>query len=152
MHIDLQLRLVHQDDNIKVEVDENAKFIYLEWLQAPPTEEFRKAFHLAGMICLEYKCEYWLSEARPIPYLEFADQNWVLREMKPILIKSTLKKYARISSKESISLLDIHRIYSALNDEQDPNLKTHFESFTSKDAALDWLFSDFEQDKLSEEE
>ncbi|RNI22002.1 hypothetical protein [Rufibacter latericius] len=149
MHIDLQPQLVHQDEYLKVEVDPNASYIYVEWLQSPGTEEFRHSFRLAGEISLQQKCQYWLSDARPIPFLDFADQNWVLREMKPLLMTSPLKKYARLSSMESISLLDIHRIYSSLTDEQEIEVKTQFESFTSKEAALDWLFSEFGQEHNS---
>ncbi|WP_210465711.1 MULTISPECIES: hypothetical protein [Rufibacter] len=145
MHIDLQPELIHQDDYLKVEVDERAKYIYVEWLQAPATEEFRKSFRLAGMISLDKKCEYWLSDARPIPFLDFGDQNWILREMKPLLRTSSLKKYARLSSMESINLLDIHRIYSSIAEDDKGEFKTQFESFTSKQAALDWLFAEFDQ-------
>ncbi|KAA3437062.1 hypothetical protein [Rufibacter hautae] len=145
MHIDLQPELVYQDDYLKVEVDERAKYIYVEWLQSPGNEEFRNSFRVAGMISLEKKCEYWLSDARPIPFLDFGDQNWILREMKPLLRTSSLKKYARLSSMESINLLDVDRIYSSLTEDAKGDLKTQFESFTNKQAALSWLFADFDQ-------
>ena len=146
MHIDLQPQLVHQDEFLKVEVDKNIKYIYVEWFTGPSAEEFRKSFFLAASIALEEKAEYWLSDARAIPFLDFADKNWVLREMTPKLLESPLKKYARLSTKESIGLLDIHRIYSALSSQQAIDFRTKFETFTSREAALEWLFLDFEQD------
>lgn len=66
--------------------------------------------------------------------------------MTPKLLESPLKKYARLSTKESIGLLDIHRIYSALSSQQAIDFRTKFETFTSREAALEWLFLDFEQD------
>ncbi|WP_205504371.1 hypothetical protein [Rufibacter psychrotolerans] len=147
MHIDLQVKLVYQDDYLKVEVDENVKFIYLEWFSPPATPQFREAFQAAARLALDLKIEYWLSDARVIPYLDFAEQNWVLREMTPLLMASPLRKYARLSTKESIGLLDFHRIYSALSSSPDLEARTQFEAFTDKDSALEWLFADYKEEQ-----
>jgi hypothetical protein len=149
MHIDLQLQLKHQDEFIRVEVDEQCKYIYVEWLKAPDTENFRESFQLAGTISLAHKCEYWLSDARQIPYLDFANQNWVLRAMKPLLMISSLKKFARLSSKESIGLMDVHRIYNTISETEGNNLFVQLESFSNKEAALDWLFSEYGKESSS---
>jgi hypothetical protein len=66
--------------------------------------------------------------------------------MAPLLVNSKLKKYARISSRESLGLLDIHRVYSTLASEDQTQITTQFEAFSSKDAAVEWLFSDQAQD------
>ncbi|WP_181307086.1 hypothetical protein [Rufibacter sp. XAAS-G3-1] len=150
MHIDLQLQLVHQDDHIKVELDKRAKFIFVEWLKPPTTEQFRQSFELATTISSTNKCAYWLSDSRQIPYLDFADQNWVLRAMKPVLKTSSLMKFARISLKESIGLMDIHRIFNGFTTDESLHLSTKLESFTNKEAALDWLFSEFGKENPSE--
>ncbi|WP_207431526.1 hypothetical protein [Sabulibacter ruber] len=149
MHIDLQLELLHQDDYLKIEVDQKVKYIYIEWFKAPPKQDFRDSFLKAANMCLEQKSEYWLSDARVIPYIDFGDQNWILREMTPLLMESPLRKYARVSSKESIGLLDIHRIYSTLSSRPDLEKRTQFETFTNKDTALEWLFSDFDEEQHS---
>ncbi|GGK85303.1 hypothetical protein ACD591_20045 [Rufibacter glacialis] len=146
MHIDLQPQLVYQDDFLLIEVDLNVKYIQLEWVSSPSTTQFQESFRTAATIALDIKGEYWLSDAKIIPFLEFSAQNWVMREMAPLLQISPLKKFARLSSKESIALLDMHRIYNTLANLQEVSLKTKFESFTTKEAAQEWLFSEYELD------
>ncbi|RNI28255.1 hypothetical protein EFA69_19520 [Rufibacter immobilis] len=143
MHIDLQLQPLHQDDYLKIEIDPHVSFIYLEWLKTPQNDTFRELFRMAVSLAVDLNSEYWLSDARTIPYLDFANQNWVIREVTPLLAASKLRKYARLSSKESIDLLDIHRIYETLSSQTNFTAITKFESFTSKEAAQEWLFSDY---------
>ncbi|AKQ45107.1 hypothetical protein TH63_04795 [Rufibacter radiotolerans] len=139
MRIDLNPVLVYSDEYIKVEIDEHVGYLYLEWLQKPNKEAFRRLFHYTVNLALEKGCSYWLSDARQIPYLDFGDQNWILREMAPLFLSSSIKKYARLTTKQGVGMLDIHRISSNLPGDAEAQL----ENFTNKDAALDWLFSDF---------
>ncbi|GAB2533570.1 hypothetical protein [Rufibacter soli] len=139
MRIDLNPEVVHLDAHIKIEIDKEVGYFYLEWLQPPDGETFRRMFHFAVKIAVDKGCTYWLSDARSIPYLDFANQNWILRDIVPLILSSPLKKYARLTTKQSIGMLDIHRISSNLPEEAE----TQLENFTNKDAALNWLFSDF---------
>jgi hypothetical protein len=56
------------------------------------------------------KSEYWLSGMRAIRYIEFADQNWLLSEIVPMLKKSLLVKFARLTTAESLVLMAAARV------------------------------------------
>ncbi|MBC5991998.1 hypothetical protein [Pontibacter cellulosilyticus] len=135
-----QLQTVYEDEYLKVEIDEKQSFIYVEWYKHPSSDKFRQLFQKLAAITIDNKIEYWLSDARAIHYLEFSDQNWLLQTVAPLLKKSTLKKFARVTTKEGLALMDATRIYSGIEQQRDFEVKTKFELFISKEAALDWLY------------
>jgi len=140
--MDLRTQEIYRDSKVAIEIDERLRYIYVEWQQHIKGDDFRKLFSDAAAIALDRKCHYWLSDARAIHFVEFADQNWMLREMTPLLLKSELIKFARISNKESMSLLDIQRVYSELNNLGPQRPATELEVFLTKEDALLWLFGD----------
>jgi hypothetical protein len=144
MKININLQAVYQDDYLKVGIDQTVKFIFVEWFRHPSSQDFRSIFQKLADITIETRSEYWLSDARAIHYLEFADQNWLLREMAPLLKKSYLKKFARLTTKESLLLLDVIRVYDMVNQWTELGIETKLEMFTNKEDAINWLFSDFE--------
>lgn len=133
---------VYQDEYVKVEVDEAARFIYVEWLLHPDSHNFRRIFQKLADITLQTRSAYWLSDARAIRYIEFADQNWLLSDIVPRLKESQLVKFARLSTPESLALLDVVRIYDMVVKLVGIDLKDKMEVFTDKEAALHWLFAD----------
>lgn len=133
---------VYQDEYVKVEVDEAARFIYVEWLLHPDSHNFRRIFQKLADITLQTRSAYWLSDARAIRYIEFADQNWLLSDIAPRLKESQLVKFARLSTPESLALLDVVRIYDMVVKLVGIDLKDKMEVFTDKEAALHWLFAD----------
>ncbi|MEJ8757237.1 hypothetical protein WG947_09540 [Pontibacter sp. H259] len=138
--VTLQPEVVYQDSYVRIEADSKAKYIFVDWLQHPDSASFRHCFSKAVSFTVDMQCEYWLSDARAIHYLEFADQNWLLEEILPILPNSKLKKFARISTVESIALMDVARIYSSMDKLSALTIKTQTEVFINKEDALEWLF------------
>lgn len=138
--LSLQLETVYKTEHIIIRLDKQLKFVYVEWLKHPSSEIFRQDFKKAIEICLSNECQYWLSEAHAIHYLEFADQNWMLELIYPLLPKSNLLKFARVNTVESIALMDVARICTTLEQLPEFTLKTQLEVFSSKESALNWLF------------
>ncbi|MER2997566.1 hypothetical protein [Pontibacter populi] len=132
--------IVYQDNYINIQLNDQLKFVYVEWLQHPPSEVFRQNFMKAVETCIDKKCEYWLSDSRAIHYLEFADQNWILELVYPLLPKANLLKFARVNTLESIALMDGARVCNTIEQLPEFKLKTQLEVFSSKEAALNWLF------------
>jgi hypothetical protein len=135
---------VFEDEFISIKIDNKLKFIQVSWLQHPDSDTFRRCFALAAEIVLARRCRYWLSDSRAVHYLEFAEQNWILDTMAPLLGNSCLTKFARINSQESLALLDIDRILYGL--ELSPHIRYAQELaiFMDKQEALDWLFRETE--------
>lgn len=144
MSIQLQLEQIYHDDYLKVEVDDKVKFIYVEWFKHPDSPDFRRLFYLLADITLATKSKFWLSDAKAIHYIAFADQNWLLREMLPMLQKSDLLKFARLTTEESLLQLDVVRVYSMVEQLTQFGIKTKLELFTNKVTALNWLFDDIQ--------
>jgi hypothetical protein len=100
----------------------------------------REGFRRLAGIVLESESRYWLSDARAIHYLEFADQNWLLREMAPVLRKSRLVRFARLTTPEGM-LMDVARLYGMVGELTGPGITPRLEMFTDREAALEWLLS-----------
>ena len=142
MEIDLNLQPAFRNEYLKAEVDQEHRLIYVEWLRHPDSQALREGFRKLAGIVLESGSRYWLSDARAIRYLEFADQNWLLSEMAPVLKKSRLVKFARLTTPEGMLMMDVTRLYDMVGKMTELGITTKLEMFTSKEAALEWLFSD----------
>jgi hypothetical protein len=142
MEIDLHLQSVFQNDYLKAEIDKAHHLIYVEWFRHPDSQALRDGFLRLADIVLESKSRYWLSDAQAIHYIEFADQNWMLSEMAPVLKKSRLVKFARLTTPEGMLMMDVARLYDMVGKLTALGITTKLEMFTSKEAALEWLFSD----------
>jgi hypothetical protein len=133
--MDFDFEKIYENAFISVEIDNNLDFIQIVWLQHPDSDTFRHCYAQATELALIRNCRFWLSDARAVHYLEFADQNWFLHYMVPLLRGSKLLKYARINSEESLSMLDTDRILQQLD-----LSKGRVGIFLDRAAALDWLF------------
>jgi len=140
-HTILQTEVLYLDDFAKIACDTDASYIELEWLQHPTTEAFRKCFYRAVELAIEMGAVNWLSDARAIHYIDFANQNWVIEHILPMLPKTKVKKFARITSLESISLMDTGRIYSCLDELSSKTQKLTLADFTTREDAMDWLLA-----------
>ncbi|MFD2245247.1 hypothetical protein [Pontibacter ruber] len=132
---------VLKDEILHIELNKELSCIYLKWHSHPSSQDFRHLYKQAADLAHEHKCRYWLSDARALHFLEFADQNWLLRELVPRLITSPLLKYARITTQESLAMFDVQRICDSI--EAAPELagiKTQIQVFLDPETAIDWLF------------
>ena len=131
---------IFEDEFIQIDVDASLGLIQVVWLQHPDSPTFRRCFSLAADLALNRNCRYWLSDARQVHYLEFADQNWILNHMAPLLGNSCLNKFARVNSIEGLSLQDLDRVMKRLEDS--PHVKSSLEIavFLDVEESLDWLF------------
>ena len=137
----LQTEVLYLDDFAKIACDTCANYIELEWLQHPTTEAFRKCFYRAVELSIELGTENWLSDARAIHYIDFANQNWIIEHILPMLPKTKVKKFARITSLESIALMDTGRIYCSLEEIAQKTRNLALADFTTREDALDWLLA-----------
>jgi hypothetical protein len=140
---------MYQDEFVLIEVDDSLKFLQIVWLQHPDSDTYRRAFSFATETFLSRKYRFWLSDSRKVHYLEFADQNWMLRDMVPLLGNSCLSKFARINSEEGLSLLDVDRVLSNLDQSADIKINVQVAVFLDKQQALNWLFPTGEQQEES---
>lgn len=141
-HFNTKGQQLYKDDSLKIEYNENLKYIFVEWQRHVDSQEFRNLFTKAAEIALDKGCLYWLSDARAIHFIDFSDQNWTIRVMGPLLSQSKLLKFARITNRESMALLDTHRVYTELERSVSFKIDTELQIFSDKEEAMEWLFAD----------
>ncbi|HEY4651295.1 MAG TPA: hypothetical protein VIG72_07760 [Pontibacter sp.] len=140
--IQQQPLLVFQTEDARIELDTARKYILVEWLRHPDSEGFRKNFAKALELAIAQGCLYWLSDSRAMHYLELGDQNWIIREITPILQHIPLVKFARLTTLQSLSMMDVPRVYDKLEQLPEWRQKAALEVFTNKADAVSWLFSE----------
>jgi hypothetical protein len=134
----LNPQTIFKDELLHIQLDAQSSFLYAVWLHHPSSPEFRQRFKMLAALVLEHQCQYWLSDSRAILFLDYGDQNWLLGEMQG-LSSSSLLRFARLMTYESLSMLDTQRILDRL--EADSYL-AQVQFFLDKESALDWLFQE----------
>ncbi|AMM52558.1 hypothetical protein TH61_17110 [Rufibacter sp. DG15C] len=142
MHPTPHLQQVFKDDLISIQIDKDLSLLYVEWFKHPQSSEFREVYQRLADIILGSQVKYWLSDARAIHYLELGDQNWIIKEMAPLLKQSKLLKFARLITKEGMEMMDVVRLYDQLEHNPELVVKTKFELFNNSEDALEWLLAD----------
>lgn len=142
LHLELQFKTIYQDDFLVAEVDAACSLMCVKWYRHPSSIEFRRLFKLLLDMAIEHELSYWLSDSLSIHYLEFSDQKWLLEEMAPIMKDSCVKKYARITTKERMALMDMSRIMKGIDQDAELAKSISLEEFFCREEALDWLLSD----------
>lgn len=122
-----------------IELDEQKSCLTTTWQQHPSSEELRRHLLIIADLIQQHRCRYWLSDAHSLYYVELADQNWLVREVLS-RIHPTVKKIARILTKESLLLLDMQHIFDKIATQ--PQLAAsgmQIETFLDKESAIVWL-------------
>ena len=145
----LQTQVIFLDEFLRISWDNTIKLIYLEWLQHPISEAYRPRFAKAVELSKQKKSRYWICDSQAIHYLEFADQNWLANEIGPLCFKTQLKKFARITTIESFSLVDMNRVFAKLQRQGPGKQVTKFEEFLDKQEAFSWILADVERSRLN---
>jgi len=69
--------------------------------------------------------------------------------MGPLCLKTQLKKFARITTIESFSLVDMNRIFAQLKRPGTGKVVIKFEEFLDKQEAFSWILADVERSRLN---
>ncbi|WP_345163310.1 hypothetical protein [Nibribacter koreensis] len=138
----IQFEQYYKDEFIHIHLDPRLSLLQVEWCKHPQSSEFRAVFQKLAGVVLDTKVKYWLSDPRAIHYLELGDQNWLIKDMAPLLKQSSLLKFARLVTKESLEMMDIVQILGNLEKTLDLEIQTQFELFVNREDALEWLLAD----------
>jgi hypothetical protein len=142
LHAISQLKEIYQDHHVKIEVDDSLRVIYIKWLKDADSAAFRHYLMKEAQIILERRCRLWLSDARKVSFISYADQNWLLHEIVPMLKSSELRKFARVVTEESYALMDAHRVFQSIEEATELKVATKLELFMDMNSALCWLFEE----------
>ncbi|MCX2740290.1 hypothetical protein [Pontibacter anaerobius] len=88
-------------------------------------------------LIFENNFKLWLADSRLLAHVTFEDQQWIMKEVIPLLLKSQLQKVARVVNADVFSYITFENMMSKAHENY--NVEGHMEQFTSIDAALSWL-------------
>jgi hypothetical protein len=142
LHTISQLKEIYEDHHVKIEVDDSLRVIYIKWLKDADSEAFRHCLIKEAQLIFERGCRLWLSDARKVSFISYADQNWLLQEIVPMLKSSELQKFARVVTEESYALMDAHRVFCYIEEATELKVATKLELFVDMESALSWLFEE----------
>ncbi|RDC63599.1 hypothetical protein [Adhaeribacter pallidiroseus] len=80
----MNLTLVFSNEYIKLEVDQELRFLQTTWLRQPTSSQFREQLQQVVDYALANNINKALFNVRQRAYLEMADQNWLTREIVPL--------------------------------------------------------------------
>jgi len=136
---DLYPETIFRDECMRIELDNKQGYIETEWLRHLSSKEYRRCMSVAFKLIQEHRCQYWLSDARKLHYVELADQNWLVYDYFPQLA-SSVKKIARIMTEEGLLMMDLQSVSDKIELKQDLAAIFQVVPFLDKESALEWLF------------
>ncbi|QMU26975.1 hypothetical protein [Adhaeribacter radiodurans] len=136
----IHLQSIYATDYIKVEINTKKEYVEITWLQQHTSTIFRKELSLIVSYADEYDITRILYDVRERSYLEIADQNWVMKEIVPLLNGENLK-LAYLVNPISLVSMDVYRVQDALVANSKIRSSINVEVFLTKEDAQRWLFS-----------
>jgi hypothetical protein len=128
----------YQTDFVTIENNQELSYIQITWLKQPDSALFRQETKMLADFALRHNYKFALIDVRRRDYLDKSDQNWLVREIFPLL-KGRNIRLAYLVSPVGLEIMDTFHIHDrVLNN---PELKRHIEIdiFLDKEDALKWL-------------
>ncbi|WP_276496398.1 hypothetical protein [Pontibacter litorisediminis] len=111
--------------------------LHITWLRGVSTLEYREGIRLTKQILLENNIRLWLVDSRLLTHVTFEDQQWIMKEIVPLLLESNLQKVARVVKPDVFSYITFENMMRKA--QECYNVQGHMEQFTTVESALAWL-------------
>lgn len=108
------------------------------WLRSVSSQEYRMALLQQQEIILQHEVKYWLIDSRALSGITFPDQQWLGRQLIPVLLQSKLRKVARVVNTDVFTYIAFEEQIRKVKRKY--NFKTAIEQFSSPEAAKNWLY------------
>ncbi|PRY10019.1 hypothetical protein CLV24_11687 [Pontibacter ummariensis] len=124
-------------DFLLLQVDGKKKLLRSKWLRPVSSEELKEGIGVVGQCIVSEDSAYWLSDARLLNTITFVDQQWVVREIAPLIANTNLQKFARIVTADVFNYISFENMVQRIKEEH--SVIAELGQFTSEGAATDWL-------------
>ncbi|WP_299826341.1 hypothetical protein [uncultured Pontibacter sp.] len=132
--------VVAEDDFYRVEVHEKPSLLYVHWKCHLEGDILKDKFLMLLKLIDKFKPERWLGNAKATYYTTIQDARWLLEEFIPVLVKSSVLRYARVETANSLLLLDSLNLQEKLRSRPPIHSETfEFRYFTDEAQAYTWL-------------
>jgi hypothetical protein len=128
----------YRSDFVIIEYNQELSYIEITWLKQPDSALFRRETKRLTKFVLSHNYKFALIDVRKRDYLDISDQNWLVREIFPML-KGHNVRLAYLVSTVGLEIMDTFHIHDKVIN--NPELKRHIEIdiFLDKEDALKWL-------------
>jgi hypothetical protein len=139
---DLGIYTVTEDEYYRVEIHENPSMMYVFWKRHIEGDLLKEKFMALLGIIKRFKPLKWLGNAKATYYTTVQDAKWLFSSFVPILIGSSVRRYARVEANNSLMILDSMKLHDTINNlNVDEIGEFKFKFFTEEEPALEWLHS-----------
>ncbi|OKL40326.1 hypothetical protein [Pontibacter flavimaris] len=111
--------------------------LHITWMRPVSTEEYREGLHAIKQLILDQSTRLWLADSRRLSHVTFEDQQWIIKELIPLLLKSQLQKVARVVKADVFTYISFENMMSKA--QENLNVHVQMEQFTTVESALGWL-------------
>ncbi|AKD05171.1 hypothetical protein POKO110462_22250 [Pontibacter korlensis] len=123
-----------------VDVIHEENLLRTAWLRSVNSQEYREGLNVIRQLIREQHIRLWLSDSRQLAHVTFEDQRWILKEIIPLLVESSLRRVARVVNPDVFSYISFENMMSKAQESY--SLEGYMEQFTSEETALGWLRMD----------
>lgn len=133
-------KVVAEDQFYRVEIHESTAIIYVFWKCHLEGDILKEKFMMLLSLIRKFKPRRWLGNATATYYTTIQDARWLFEEFIPALIDSSVLRYARVETPNSLLLLDSLSLQDKLDSlPKDKAERFEFRFFTDEDQAYQWL-------------
>ncbi|WP_162053160.1 hypothetical protein [Pontibacter pamirensis] len=124
-------------DFLLLTLDKEEQLLRSTWLRNVTSDEYREGVTLMKNYILHHKVSFWLTDSRLLDTILFADQQWLKREIGPLLKSSSLQRIARVLTEDVFNYIWLENIIQQIREEYE--ITVELAQFSSLEAAFDWL-------------
>jgi hypothetical protein len=134
------ITIVAEDTVYRVEIHEEPSMMYVLWKCHIEGEELKERFQTLLGIIKQFKPQRWLGNAQASYYTTIQDARWLFNTFIPNLIGSSITRYARVETRNSLMALDSINLQDKLNSlPEEEKGEFEFKFFTEEPPAKEWL-------------
>lgn len=134
------ITVVADDNEFRVEIHEDPSMMYVLWKCHVEGELLKEKFQALLGIIIQFKPQKWLGNAKASYYTTVQDARWLFKTFLPKLIGSSVSRYARVETKNSLMALDSMHLQDKLEElPEEERGEFKFKFFTDEPPALEWL-------------
>ena len=114
-------------------------FAYVIWFKDIPDEVYRTSMFQVVEMARKHKIQNLLSDGSEIGAITPETKQWMTEVLLPQLLKSDIKKIARIAYNNYLGFLTNHSLLRAVPDFCGDKALFELQTFTEIDPAIEWL-------------
>jgi len=131
------LRLVYEDDVLKLFWDTRAGYHIAEWHGFAKAERLRNASHACLYASRERRCSRWLADLADSAVVDVEDQHWMVERFYPLLAENGLRHMAVVLPVDPVAQLSAQKV----NDAYGRNGSIEFAYHAARADSARWLAS-----------